>query len=177
MKRRVVLFVAVAVVLGAAVVFSEGIRVIRELLAGYEEVPAISTTGSGELTARMNGDQSVSWQLTYSAMESDVTQSHIHFGQRGVNGGISVFLCTNLGNAPAGITVQPCPVNGGTISGTFDADGVSGGAAAQGIAAGEFDELLAAMRAGKTYVNIHTVDHPGGEVRSQIDPGRGQGHH
>jgi hypothetical protein len=52
--------------------------------------------------------------------------------------------------------VQPCPVAGGTISGTFDADDVIG-PADQGIAAGEFDELLRAMRAGKTYVNIHTV--------------------
>ena len=177
MKRRVLLFVAVAVVLGAAVVVSQGIPAIKALLEGYQEVPAVSTVGNGELTARINGDQSVSWQLTYSAMESDVTQSHIHFGQRGVNGGISVFLCTNLGNAPAGVIVQPCPVNGGTISGTFEADDVSGGAAAQGIAAGEFDELLRAMREGKTYVNIHTVTRPGGEVRSQIDPGKGQGHH
>jgi len=176
-KRRVPLVVVAAVVLGAAVVVSQGIPAIKAILESYQEVPAVSSTGSGELTARINGDDSVSWELTYSAMESNVTQAHIHFGQRGVKGGISVFLCTNLGNAPAGVTVQPCPVNGGTISGTFDADDVSGGAASQGIAAGEFDELLRAIRAGATYVNIHTETRPGGEVRSQIDPGKGQGHH
>jgi hypothetical protein len=163
------------IVLGAAAVVSQGIPAIKALLEGYQEVPAVSSTGSGELTARINpGDQSVSWELTYTEMESDVTQAHIHFGQRGVNGGISVFLCTNLGNGPAG--TQACPVDGGTISGTFDADDVIG-PSNQGISAGEFDELLRAIRAGATYVNIHTVDRAGGEVRSQIDPGKGSGHH
>lgn len=177
MKRRVLLVAAALAVLGAAVVVSQGIPTIQAILESYQEVPAISSTGKAAFVARINGDDSVSWQLRYSAMESDVTQSHIHFGQRGVNGGISVFLCTNLPNAPAGVTVQPCPVAGGTISGTFDAGDVSGGASSQGLAAGEFDELLRAIRAGATYVNIHTVDRPGGEVRSQIDPGLGSGHH
>lgn len=174
MKRRVPLVVVAAVVLGAAVLVSQGIPAIKAILESYQEVPSVSSTGSGELTARINGDESVSWQLTYSAMESAVTQAHIHFGQRGVNGGISVFLCSNLDNGPEG--TQACPPNGGTISGTFDADDVLG-PSSQGIAAGEFDELIRAIREGATYVNIHTVDRPGGEVRSQIDPGKGQGHH
>jgi hypothetical protein len=57
-----------------------------------------------------------------------------------------VFLCTNLGNGPAG--TQPCPTQGGTITGTITAANVGGGAAAQGIAVGEFDEFLAALRSG-----------------------------
>lgn len=44
-----------------------------------------------------------------------------------------------------------------------------GSAAAQGIAAGEFAELLRAVRAGQTYVNVHSTKFPGGEVRAQID--------
>ena len=71
------------------------------------------------------------------------------------------------------------PPEGGTISGTFDGDDVLT-AGTSGIAAGEFDELLAAMRAGATYVNVHTVGRAGGEIRSQIDldPGfsRHEGH-
>jgi hypothetical protein len=46
-------------------------------------------------------------------MEGDVLPTHIHLGQHGVNGGISVFLCTNLGNGPAG--TPTCP--GGEIRG------------------------------------------------------------
>ncbi len=50
------------------------------------------------------------------------------------------------------------------------------GPAGQGIAAGEFNELLRAIRAGSTYVNVHTTGYPGGEIRAQIDrPGNGNG--
>jgi CHRD domain len=41
--------------------------------------------------------------------------------------------------------------------------------AAQGIAAGEFDEFVRAVRAGATYVNIHSVNRPTGEIRAQLD--------
>jgi hypothetical protein len=43
------------------------------------------------------------------------------------------------------------------------------GPAGQGIAAGEFDEFIAAMRAGVTYANVHTAQFPGGEIRGQIE--------
>jgi hypothetical protein len=115
-------------------------------------VPALSTPGNGTFTARVNGGSPVTYQLTYGATETDVTQSHIHFENRTNNGPIVVFLCSNLGNGPAG--TQACPAQGGTISGTFDADDVLT-AGTSGIAAGVYDELLAAMRAGATYVNVH----------------------
>jgi hypothetical protein len=100
-----------------------------------------------------------------------VLQSHIHFGKPAVNGGISIFLCTNLGNGPAG--TQPCPQSG-TIRGEADASDVIG-PGVQGIAAGEFDEILAAMRAGHAYANVHSQTYPNGEIRAQIDDNRGRG--
>src|SRR3712207_4375667 len=98
----------------------------------------------------------------------------MHFGQRGQSGGISVFLCTNLGNGPAG--TQACPPSPGTVRGTIRAVDVIG-PVGQGIAAGEFGELLRAIRAGATYVNVHSTLWPAGEIRAQIDrgnEGRGQ---
>ena len=66
---------------------------------------------------------------------------------------------------PAG--VQPCPPAPATITGVIAAADVVG-PAAQGLDPGEFAQLLAAIRAGKTYVNVHSVKFPAGEIRSQI---------
>jgi hypothetical protein len=141
-------------------------------LVGHQEVPAVSTTAGGAFTATVSPDETtVSWELTYAA--TGVTQSHLHFGQVGASGGVSVFLCTNLGNGPAG--TQLCPADGGTLSGTFAAADVVG-PAGQGIAAGELPELIAAIRAGLVYANVHTTANPGGVVRGQLLPGTGHAH-
>ncbi len=150
-----------------------GFNHVTATMSGYQEVPAISSTGTADFTADVSKDgNSISWQLTYSGLEGAVQQSHIHFGQRSVNGGISVFLCTNLGNGPVG--TQPCPQSG-TISGTITAADVSpaipatAGARGQGIDTGEFDELVRAIAAGKAYANLHTAKWPGGEIRAQLN--------
>jgi hypothetical protein len=43
------------------------------------------------------------------------------------------------------------------------------GPAGQGITAGQFEELVRAIRAGATYVNVHSSLYPGGEIRGQLD--------
>jgi len=145
----------------------------RAVLSGYQEVPPISTTASGTFKARLK-DGAVQWQLSYRNIEGGgVQQAHIHFGQPAVNGGVSVFLCSNLAGAPAG--VQRCPASPATITGTVEANDVVG-PREQGIDPGELDELLAAMRAGVTYANVHSDTFPNGEIRGQIEP-RGRGHH
>ena len=176
MKAKTILLSLTAFALVSAVALAQGFVNIKELLTGYEEVPSVSTGASGQFNARIAKDGSrIDWELSYSALEGAVQQSHIHFGQAGVNGGISVFLCTNLGNGPAG--TQPCPAPPAVISGTIVAADVSpnipatAAARTQGINTGEMDELIAAMRAGATYVNIHSTLWPGGEVRSQIQNG------
>jgi CHRD domain-containing protein len=146
-----------------------GFNHLRAAMSGYQEVPSVSSTGSADFRADVSKDGgSISWRLSYRGLEGDVRQSHIHFGQRSVNGGISVFLCTNLGNGPAGTQTCPGP-HSGAISGTFTAADVTAGAAAQGIGAGEYDELVRAIDAGKTYANVHTTTWPGGEIRAQLN--------
>jgi hypothetical protein len=168
----VITIVCVGVVSGVA---ADSFRNLRARLVGFQEVPAVSTTARGEFDARINDDDTeVRWELTYAALEGDVLQAHIHFGQRDVNGGISVFLCTNLGNGPAG--TQACPPPPATISGTFTSTNVVG-PTGQGIAPGELAELIRAIRAGKTYANVHSTKFPGGEARGQIGRGRGEGDH
>jgi len=137
-------------------------------LRGFEEPPAVSSTGRGEFRARISpGGDSFNYTLSYTALEGNVAQAHIHLGQKGVNGGISVFLCTNLGNGPAGTPLCPGTTEG-TVSGTITAASVVG-PAPQGIAVGELAELLRAIDKNATYVNVHSSKFPGGEIRGQID--------
>ena len=177
MNARVKFAAAVAILavigMGTAAV-ADNVRA-RETLTGYEEVPALSTPGVGDFQIDLNqaGD-ALDYTLTFSGLETDATQAHIHFENRTNNGNIVVFLCTNLGNGPAG--TQACPAAGGTISGTITAANIGAGAAGQGIAAGEFDEFVRALRSGATYVNVHSVARPGGEIRAQLDDNnRGDG--
>ena len=180
MRRLLVSIAVIALVSATAVVLAQGgFKRISEILTGYEETAttggAVSTTGNGTFTARISNDESqIEWQLTYNDLEGAVQQAHIHFGQKAITGPISVFLCTNLGNGPAG--TQPCPAPPATISGTITAVDVTNLANERGISAGELDELIAAIRAGATYVNVHSTRWPGGEIRSQIDGNSGHDH-
>jgi CHRD domain len=137
-------------------------------LVGYQETPlALSTTGVGEFRVQVSEDeQEISYELSYQDLEASVAQAHIHFGARAQSGGISVFLCTNLGNGPVG--TQLCPAAPATVTGVLRAADVIG-PAGQGIAAGEFAELVDALRSGTTYVNVHTAKYPAGEIRAQLD--------
>ncbi len=160
---------------GAVAVATDGEgRRVDVGLTGFEEVPAISTPGVGEFRARIRrAAPEIRYRLTFSGLETPVTQAHIHFENRTNNGAVVVFLCSNLGNGPEG--TQPCPEAGGTITGTIGPEHVGAGAAAQGIAAGEFDEFVRAVRAGATYVNVHSVGRPGGEIRGQLEVHRDHG--
>ena len=172
MKGRVKLAAGVgviaAVTVAATVAVAGGGDSIREELSGYEEtLVALSTTGNGTFKARIDERrQEIDYRLSYADLESDVTQAHIHFGGPRQSGGISVYLCTNLGNGPAG--TQACPPDGGTVSGTIRAADVIG-PTDQGIGVGEFQELLDAIRHGVTYVNVHSTVLTGGEIRAQLE--------
>jgi len=137
---------------------------------------AISTAGSGKFKASIDDSTgTISYELSYSGLEGAVTQSHIHFGQRHTVGGIVVWLCqTAAVPAPAAVAAATpqCPTPDGTVTGTIVAAQVLA-AAGQGIDAGEFAEVLAAIRAGATYANVHSSLFPPGEIRGQIRPSSG----
>jgi hypothetical protein len=135
---------------------------LKAHLDGYQEVPPISTATTGRFKAKINGSQ-IDYKLSYSGFGTAVKFAHIHFGQFGVDGGVAAFLCGG-GRKPA------CPPSG-EVTGTIVASDVVG-PADQGIAAGEIDELIAAIRHGATYVNVHTDAYGDGEIRGQIG-GRG----
>jgi len=140
-------------------------------LTGFQEVPSVSTVARGEFRARINKDQqSIDYELTYEGLQGNVTQAHIHFAQRHVNGGIVLWFCGTTSNpGPAG--TPTCTAGSGTFSGTFVSANVQalvGDNAAQQVGAGELAEVIAAMRSGAAYANVHTDLSRGGEIRGQI---------
>lgn len=137
-------------------------------LTPLQEPPICSSEGSGTFEATLSEDETtVDYELTYT-LEAPVRQAHIHLAQKGVNGGIIVWLCQVPPDFTDPTGLSPlCPDSPATVTGTFTSANVIA-ITAQGIAAGEFDELLRAMRRGLTYANVHSNLCSGGEIRGQI---------
>lgn len=140
-----------------------------------QEVPVVSSQAKGEFELRFDFvNQTLSYTLSFSGLEGDVTQAHIHIGQKSVNGGISIWLCSNLASPPTPVGTQPCPASG-TVTGTIGPAEVVG-PTAQGIEPGELEEVLRALARGDAYANVHSTKFPGGEIRGQLDRGNGHRH-
>ncbi|MET0487802.1 MAG: CHRD domain-containing protein [Candidatus Rokuibacteriota bacterium] len=138
---------------------------------------AVSTKASGKFEATIDDkNDTIHYTLRYDNLEGTVTQAHIHFGQRHTVGGIVVWLCqTAAAPAPASVnqSTPTCPASG-AVSGTIMPAQVLE-AVGQGIAPGEFEEVVAAIRAGRAYANVHSSLFPPGEIRGQIhDDHRGR---
>ena len=158
--------VAVAVAVVPSVVLGQG----REssfvaALSGYQETPTLNSHGRGSFSASVDDAGSrITFRLSYSGL-TNVTQAHIHLGARAIAGGIAAFLCGPVG-AP-GNTKPTCPTSPATITGTIVPSDVVA-IPAQGLPAGDFADLVRAVRAGATYANVHTTAFPAGEIRGQI---------
>jgi hypothetical protein len=135
----------------------------RAHLDGYQEVPTLSTSGRGDFRARIN-EASIDFMLTYEGLEGTPTMAHIHLGRPAVNGGIIVHFCGSGGRPPC----PPTATGRTTVSFTITPADVIG-PAGQGIEPGEFAELVRALRAGATYVNVHSSRYGGGEIRGLVE--------
>jgi hypothetical protein len=155
---------ATASLTAVAAAGGRGDRDFEARLSGFNEVPAISTAARGRFELELHSS-SIEFELRYEGLTGTVTQAHIHFAQRSANGGVVAFLCGG-GSKPA------CPPSGtvtGTIAATAADVGSSPEASAQGLTAGEFAELVRAIRAERTYANVHSSNFGGGEIRGQIE--------
>jgi hypothetical protein len=143
----------------------------RAELRGRNEVPLTLSSARGTLTLTVSdNDKSVHFVLEYSGLQTQVLASHIHVAQPNVNGGVTVFFC---GTVPPGFPVRAaCPQAAGTVTGDFTAADVIG-LTSQQLEVNNLPKLLAAIRAGKTYANVHTMTSPGGEIRGPIHDDEG----
>ncbi|GAA5522379.1 CHRD domain-containing protein [Aliifodinibius salicampi] len=131
----------------------------RTHLQGNNEVPAVETNAQGQATFKMSKDgSSISYKLIVSNIEN-VLMAHIHNAPAGENGGVVVWLYP-ASPPPALIEGQ---FQGVLAEGTITADNLVGSLAGQTL-----DDLIEEIKAGNTYVNVHTTQVPSGEIRGQI---------
>ena len=155
MIKAILISLSALIALVATVVIAAGPQNFVAPLSGVNEVPATITTGTGVAKFKVNkaGD-AIDYRLIVANIE-DVTQAHIHCAPAGSNGPVVVFLFAFV---PGGVTE-----NGILAQGTItDADIVNDACGA------DLAALAASMESGDTYVNVHTVAIPSGEIRGQI---------
>jgi hypothetical protein len=166
---RVAAVVAVLGLTVAATSADEATLSMRAKLSGFQESPPKLSPSTGHFEATVTGS-TLSYSLTYSKLSSPAFMAHIHFGQPAVNGGIFLWLCGTPGTPTAGPAGTPaCPANGGTVSrsGVTAAD-IQSLLSTQNLAAGDFAGALAIIAAGDAYINVHTINFPGGEIRGAV---------
>ena len=169
MKTKNIMFWAVAAVtanlLAASMAYSQTER-FSASLGGGNEVPPINSAGTGDFEMTIQPG-TITFSLTFSDLSSPLAVAHLHFAPSKVGGGVMIFLCGG-GGQPA------CPAaTSGTITGTITAANVTG-PTGQGIAPGNLNAALEAVRNNLAYANMHTANFGGGEIRGQVR--RGQGH-
>ena len=136
---------------------------------------AVLTDATGTLHLDLDKKTgTIAYTLTYTGpFTSDVQQAHIHFGKSRDSGGIVVWLCqTTAKPAPAQVsaitptcTTTPSPT--ATVTGTITLDNVLA-VPGQNVTANDFDAITDAITSHTAYVNIHTANFPGGEIRGQV---------
>jgi len=164
MIRRAFLAVGLTVLVaisGAGVVSADApARHFLAHLTGDQEVPPTGSPGTGMLDLRLtDNDTKLRFRLRAEGV-TRIIQSHIHIGAPGTNGPVVVFFFAPTPNtADKAITGDGFEVAGVRTAADF--------ALPTGVT---FAAFLADLRAGNTYVNIHSPAHPGGEIRGQIVP-------
>jgi hypothetical protein len=137
-------------------------------LSQANEVPPTGSPGTGTATVVLDPTaQTLAVNVTFSGLTSGTTASHIHCCLAspflpGVNIPVATTLPTFL-NFPLGVT-------SGTYSMTFDLTQASTYnpafvTAHGGTVAGAEAALENALVAGETYLNVHTANFGGGEIR------------
>jgi hypothetical protein len=114
---------------------------------------------TGEATFEPGGDgKALHYKLTVSGIEN-VTMAHIHIAPEGKDGPVAVWLY------PSGPPPQP---KEGTFQGTLSEGDITAANLKGPLEGKALSDLTAKIEAGEAYVNVHTKQKPGGEIRGTI---------
>jgi hypothetical protein len=150
-------FVLVGILAATAIhlpaVLAQEMTTFSAQLSGQEEVPPVETQATGMAQFEIMGDDSISYTVNASDIQA-VTAGHIHNGPAGENGDVVVTLFS-----------YDAPQDGVSETGTISAGDLEGP-----MSGAQLSDLVDMMNSGDTYVNIHTEQNQGGEIRGQLAP-------
>ena len=149
----------VVAILGASSI-ADAQEVFRARLSGDNQVPAVATNSGGRFQIVVNNGATAGEYTLRVDSGVRITQAHFHCGAAGVNGPVIVFLA---GFHAAGWDVDGQWVSNATVT---DANVMKSACGAT------LAEIFQQARAGNVYVNVHSVAHPGGVVRGQLQASR-----
>jgi hypothetical protein len=151
-------FVAMVLLLITSGVLAQD-RAFVAHLSGQEEVPPADTRAQGQAVFRVSSDGlHIQYQVNVANI-SDITQAHIHLAGAGMNGPVVAWLYPAT---PPSVLI-PGRFQGVLAAGVITEANLVGPLAGQTLA-----DIIAAIQDGETYVNVHTLSYPGGEIRGQI---------
>jgi hypothetical protein len=130
---------------------------IEIALSGDQSVPPVQTSATGKATIFIEAGPTgfnISYEIDVTNIV-DVTAAHIHLGAAGTNGPVIVPLFTG-------------PQKSGSFTGVLAKGSITEADLTGPMKGKTFAELAAAVLGGQTYVNVHTVKNPNGEIRGQI---------
>lgn len=137
----------------------------RASLTGKEEVPPVETDTTGKARIKFNDDKTAAAFRLKVRDGMRVTQAHIHCAPRGVNGPIVAFLA---GFHALGWDIDGKWINFATLTDANILAAATPSATCPNTIR-NLGDLAQAIRDGNTYVNVHTVANPPGEVRGQLE--------
>src|SRR5438445_1105432 len=157
MARWVVAIGTLLGLLGSSAIASAE-ELFQALLTGDQEVPAVETNTTGRFKILVNEDATGGGYTLSVASGVRVTQAHFHCGPAGVNGPVIVFL--------AGFRSEGWDVDGKWVSNTTITDAN----VVDPTCGTTLAEIFQQARDGNVYVNVHSVAHPAGVARGQLQP-------
>jgi hypothetical protein len=129
--------------------------------ANERPVPVVTDAAGTAIYSINAAETAITYRLIVANIDG-VTQSHIHCGTSDLAGPVVAFL---YGFNPVGVTQ-----NGILAEGTITAEDViarpDSAACPGGIAT--LADLIAKIRSGGAYTNVHTIQWPAGEIRGDI---------
>ncbi len=151
-KPLLIVVIVVAMLATVSAAYADDLKFEAEL-SGAQEVPSVVTEGVGEAKFESDGT-SVDFELKWDDLNASAFAAHIHCGVTGMNGPVGVNLFAGAMGTE------------GEVKGTFAAPNPGNACGWDDLA-----DVLGAMATGGAYVNVHTTQHPGGEIRGQVAAG------